>query len=220
MRPLPQLYLITDRQQLASGRQLTEVIEELLMAGVRLIQLREKDLPAAELLPLAQELRTLTRRYDSSLLINDRVDIAMAVDADGVHLGGHSMPPAYARKLLGPDKLIGVSTHSQQEIFTAAQQGANFVTFGPTFFTPSKATYGEPVGLTALQQACISSPLPIFALGGINLQNSQQVTSSGAHGIALISALLSAESPAVAAQKLLKTLGNSNAAGCHSKQFL
>lgn len=208
MRSLPPLYLITDRQQLPSGRQLLEVIEKLMQAGVRMLQLREKDLSAAELLPLAKDLRKLTHDYNCALLINDRVDIALAVAADGVHLGGHSVPASTARKLLGADKLIGVSTHSSHEITSAAEQGADFVTFGPVFHTPSKAAYGEPVGLDNLKQACVESPIPIYGLGGIKTENAAAIAQSGAHGIALISALLNAESPAKTCQKLLKTLNN------------
>lgn len=208
MRPLPPLYLITDRQQLPAGRQLLAVVEELLQAGLRLLQLREKDLSAAELYPLAKELRKLTNKYDCTLLINDRVDLALAINADGVHLGGHSLPVAVARDLLGPDRLIGVSTHSAQEIPAAAEQGADFVTFGPVFFTPSKATYGDPVGLAALQQACRISSIPVYALGGIKSDNTATVKQAGATGIALISALLSTESPATRCHELLKTLSN------------
>ncbi len=208
MQTLPPLYLITDRLQLPEGRQLLIVIEELLQAGLQMLQLREKDLSAAELLPLAADLRTLTRHYNCALLINDRVDVAMAVGADGVHLAGHSMPPTAARKLLGPNKLIGVSTHCLEDILAAAAQGANFVTFGPVFHTPSKAAYGEPVGLKKLQQVCAETSIPVYGLGGIKTNNCAAVTQTGAHGIALISALLNAVQPAETYQILLKNINN------------
>ena len=208
MSTLPPLYLITDRHQVPAGRELLAVIEELLQAGVRMLQLREKDLLAAELYPLAKELRTLTREYDCLLLINDRVDLALATGADGVHLGGHSLPLSTVRKLLGPDKLIGVSTHKFQEIPPAAEQGADFVTFGPVFFTASKAAYGAPAGLAKLQQSCAESPIPVYGLGGINQENASVVKQAGAHGIALISALLTADNPTTTCQKLLKTLNH------------
>jgi thiamine-phosphate pyrophosphorylase len=206
MASLPPLYLITDRQQLPAGRELLAVLEELLEAGVKMLQLREKDLPAAELLALANQLRELTVAYDCKLLINDRIDVALAVDADGVHLGGHSLPTMVARRLLGSDKLIGVSTHSLDEIRAAEMQGADFVTFGPVFFTPSKAAYGEPLGLQQLQQACSSNNLPIYGLGGIKATNVAAVSNAGAYGIALISALLCADSPAKSCQELLNIL--------------
>ena len=206
MLKLPPVYLITDRQQLAPGKQLPEVLEELLQAGVRMLQLREKDLSAAQLLPIATQVRQLTSRYDCFLLINDRIDIALAVDADGVHLGGHSVPVATARKLLGPDKLIGVSTHSPGEIQTAAQQGADFVTYGPVYHTPSKAAYGAPVGLNNLARACCISNLPVYGLGGIKADNAAAVFQSGASGIALISTLIAAPSPGNSYRQLVEQI--------------
>jgi thiamine-phosphate pyrophosphorylase len=195
MTNLPSIYLISDRQQLPDG-QLLPFVEQLLKSGLQLLQLREKDLSAAQLFPLAERLRKLTRRYGCKMLINDRVDVALAVDADGVHLGGHSLPTAAVRKQLGAQKLIAVSTHCAAEILQAAAAGADFVTFGPVFHTPSKAAYGEPLGLAELRQACNSSPIPVFALGGINLQNAAEAMTCGATGVALISTLLAAESPA------------------------
>jgi thiamine-phosphate pyrophosphorylase len=197
------LYLITDRHQVPAGRSLVETVEAALRGGVRAVQLREKDLPAAQLLPLAEELRTLTRRYDARLLINDRVDVALAVAADGVHLGGHSLPPATVRRLLGPEQLIGVSTHHVTEIAEAAASGADFVTFGPVFVTPSKAGFGPPLGLDALRAACSSSPIPVFALGGINADRLPLLHTSGARHIAVIAAIIAAPSPETAARALL-----------------
>lgn len=197
------LYLITDRRLVPAGRTLPQTIEAALAAGVRAVQLREKDLSAAEMLPLARQLRDLTHRYDARLLINDRVDLALAVEADGVHLGGHSLPTATVRGLLGPDRLIGVSTHHPDEILHAAAEGADFVTFGPVFATPSKAAYGQPQGLDALAAACRLSPLPVFALGGIDPGNAPAVRLAGAHGVALISAIIAADDPADAVRALL-----------------
>lgn len=195
MLKLPSTYLISNRQLLPE-KMLLVVIEELLVAGLSMLQLREKDLSAAQLFPLAVQLRQLTSRYNCKLLINDRIDLALASEADGVHLGGHSLPIAVARKLLGADKLLAVSTHSLAEVTQAAAAGADFVTFGPVFYTPSKAAYGQPVGLSELRQACNISPIPVFALGGINQQNAAATIACGATGVALISALLTAKSPA------------------------
>ncbi len=205
MGRLPSTYLISDRRLLPDGKQLS-VIESLLEAGLGLLQLREKDLSAAELFQLALQLRQLTRRYNCKLLINDRIDLALAVEADGVHLGGHSLPTAVVRELLGPQKLIGVSTHSAAEISSAAAAGADFITFGPIFHTPSKADFGAPVGLAELRQACRISPIPLFALGGINLQNAAEVMTCGADGVAMISALLTDSSPADSYSRLQKSL--------------
>lgn len=197
------LYLITDRRQVPPGRSLLATVDAALNGGVRAVQLREKDLPAAELFPLAMELRSLTRQYGARLLINDRIDVALAVDADGVHLGGHSLPAAVARTLLGPDKLIGVSTHNPAEIAAAAEAGADFVTFGPVFATPSKAAYGPPQGLAALAAACRTSRLPVFALGGIRTEHLAQLRASHVHGIAVIAAIMAAANPAAAVRALL-----------------
>jgi thiamine-phosphate pyrophosphorylase len=197
------LYLITDRNQVAVGHTLLSSVEAALQGGVRAVQLREKDLLAAELLPLAQQLRELTRHYGARLLINDRVDLALAVAADGVHLGGHSLPTALVRQLVGPERLIGVSTHSQADITRAAGQGADFVTFGPVYATPSKAAYGQPQGLQALTDACLSTPLPVFALGGISADRAVAVRRAGAHGIAVISAIIASPSPRMSAEALV-----------------
>jgi thiamine-phosphate pyrophosphorylase len=205
------LYLITDRKQLPPGRDFVETVAAALAGGVQAVQLREKDLAAAELYPLARELRALTTRYGARLLINDRLDVALAVEADGVHLGGHSLPVAVARKILGPDKLIGFSTHRPEEVTAAQQGGADFVTFGPVFFTPSKAAYGEPVGLGRLREACTASPLPVFALGGVTLERLPELLAAGSHGVALIAAILAAAEPAAAATAILSRLKNTSA---------
>ena len=205
-KSLPSLYLITDRHQIAKGRQLLEVIEELLQAGVRMVQLREKDLSAAELYPLAQELRSLTHRYKSLLLINDRIDLAQAIGADGVHLGGHSLPVKSARNILGSNYLIGASTHSVAEVESAQNQGADFVTYGPVYFTPSKQAYGKPVGIESLQSICARSNIPVYALGGIKANNTKTMLQAGAHGVAMISALLAGSSPTQAYQQIAALL--------------
>ncbi|WP_092345938.1 thiamine phosphate synthase [Desulfuromusa kysingii] len=205
-RSLPGVYLITDRHQIHKKKTLLETVDELLQAGLRMIQLREKDLSAAELYPLAKELRCLTHQYHSLLLINDRVDLAQAVNADGVHLGHHSLPIDVARKVIGSKLLIGASTHSHSEITRAYEQGADFVTYGPVYFTPSKAPYGKPVGLQSLQDICKYAPLPVYALGGVKTENALETLQSGVAGIAAISALLSTPSPAQAYANLTKVL--------------
>lgn len=194
------LYLITDRHQVPAGKTLPGVIEAALQGGVQAVQLREKDLSVADLLPLARELRTLTRQYGARLLINDKIDVALAVDADGVHLGGHSQATEVVRSRIGRKMLIGVSTHNSGEIQTACEQGADFVTFGPVYATPSKAVYGAPQGLPALAEACNNSTLPVFALGGITSARAAAVRAAGAHGIALISAIITSSSPISAAK--------------------
>jgi thiamine-phosphate pyrophosphorylase len=194
------LYFVTDRKQTAR-RPLLDVVHAALDGGVCAIQLREKDLEGGELYRLAVELRTLTTRYNAYLLINDRVDVALAVDADGVQLGQNSFPVQSARQLLGSEKLIGVSTHSSTEIDAA--RGADFIVFGPIYFTPSKAVYGEPQGLGRLRQAVQQSPAPVIAIGGIKKEQIAEVIATGAQGIGVITAISAATDPAQAARELL-----------------
>jgi thiamine-phosphate pyrophosphorylase len=200
------LYLITDRRA-SGGRDLALVVEEALKGGVKAVQLREKDLSSRDLYELAYAMRKLTARYSAGLYINDRVDIALAVDADGVHLGESSLPIHRARKMLGKKRLIGVSCHNPVNAVAAQDFGADFITYGPVFHTPSKAAYGPPVGIDSLRE--VTPPrlrIPVFALGGITSKNARQVISAGVHGIALISAVIAAENPREEAKTLLALL--------------
>lgn len=199
------LYLITDRHQ-TGGRDLFAVVEEALAGGVRCVQLREKDLPARALLELARAMRSLTDRFGARLLINDRVDIALAAGADGVHLGEEGMPAAVARELLGSGRLIGVSCHGRDGAAAAVAQGADFITFGPVYPTPSKAAYGEPVGIGQLAATTQEIHIPVFALGGIKEANIPEALAAGAAGIALISAIIAAPDPRERARALLALL--------------
>lgn len=199
------LYLISDRH-LTAGRPLPAVLEAALRGGVKAVQVREKDLAPGELYPLVRELRQLTWQHGARLLINDRIDIAMAVQADGVHLTTTSLPITVARQVLGAEALIGASTHNLIEAQAAADGGADFLVFGPVFFTPSKAPYGEPVGLAALRAVRSAVKTPILAIGGIKKDNVEQVLATGADGIAVISAIIAADDPAAATRDLLETL--------------
>lgn len=199
------LYLITGRGE-TQGRGLEFVVEEALRGGVRAVQLREKDLTSKELYEAAYELRRVTARHGAKLFINDRVDVALAVDADGVHVGSSSIPIYKVRRLLGEQKLIGVSCHNQVQAITAQELGADFITFGPVFYTPSKAPYGDPVGLELLQTVTDMLEIPVFALGGIKRENCAEAVSCGVHGVALISAIMSAPEPREAARSILSLL--------------
>ncbi len=194
--PLPDFdfYLVTDRHQ-TGGRELLWVLEQALDGGTRAVQLREKDLHGKELFFLAEKVRNLCARYRAAFLINDRIDVACAVDADGVQLGMSSIPIEAARPLLGPDRLIGASTHTIMEAREAERQGADFVLFGPIYFTPSKAAYGAPQGLAAIKKIVENVALPVYAIGGIKMENVAEVMSAGVHGIALISAVMAALDP-------------------------
>jgi len=200
------LYLITDRNNLPAGEHLLGRVEAALLGGVRCVQLREKDLAPDELLPLAHEMRMLTEAFGARLLINGDLEVARAVDADGVHLGGGAVPAAEARRRLGPGKLIGVSTHRVEEIAAAARDGADFVTFGPVWFTASKARYCDPAGLDRLREACTEAPLPVFALGGLTPERVDDLRSVGCRRAACIGAILHADDPAAAARRFLTAL--------------
>ncbi len=185
------LYLITDRKQIKMP--LSAAVRLALEGGVRAVQLREKGLPIRELLALSQELRAMTKEFGAKLFINDQVDVAVAVEADGVHLGHASMPAAAVRKIVGTKLMIGVSTHTVEEARLAESAGADFVTFGPIYETPSKMQLGAPIGLDALRSAKRAVDIPIFALGGIRGSNIGHVLWAGAYGVSMISAIFGAE---------------------------
>lgn len=199
------LYLVTDRTQ-TRGHDLLWVLEQALAGGVKAVQLREKDLGGKELFHLAEKTRNLCERYDAALFINDRVDVALGVDAAGVQLGKASLPIETARSLLGPHKLIGASIHSLMEGQQAERAGADFVLFGPVYFTPSKAAFGAPQGLASLAKIVEMLSLPVYAIGGVTPDNTTSVQHVGARGVALIAAIMAAEKPQDAAQTMVRLL--------------
>lgn len=200
------LYLVTDRHQTA-GRDLLWVLEQALAGGVKAIQLREKDLNGRDLFWLADKCRKLCEQYRAALMINDRIDVALAVDAAGVQLGKLSLPIPTARQLLGAEKLIGASTHSLEEARAAEEGGADFIVFGPVYFTPSKARYGAPQGLITLKEIVEKTSLPVYAIGGIKVACISEAKHTGIRGVALISAVMSARNPKTATEELLALLG-------------
>jgi thiamine-phosphate pyrophosphorylase len=201
------LYVVTDRS-LTKGRPIEVVIEAALAGGAKAIQLREKDLSTRDLYQLVERLLPIVRGRGASLLINDRVDLALVLLIDGVHLSRTSLPPAEARALLGPARLIGVSCHSLAEAIEADRGGADFIVFGPLFPTPSKATYGPPVGLTRLSEVRRQVRLPILGIGGITVVNAASVMAAGADGAAIISAVMAADDPVRAVSTLLHGVGS------------
>lgn len=199
------LYLVTDRSA-TRGRDLVDVVERSLAAGVRAVQLREKDLSGRELFSLAERVQRACERYGADLFLNDRIDVALAVEAAGVQLGNQSIPIAAARALLG-DRTIGASTHSLEQARAAEGDGADFILFGPVYFTPSKAAYGVPQGLARLKEVVEKISLPVYAIGGVGAENVAAIKKTGARGAALISAVMSAADPAAAAIEILRRLG-------------
>jgi len=182
------LYLIADTGQVQKN--LLSSVEKAIEGGVKAVQLRGKNMPARELMRIGERLRSMTAERSVRFFVNDRIDVAMALDADGIHLGQNSLPVEIVRKITGERFIIGVSTHCLRELDEAEAGGADFVTFGPVFETPSKSMYGPPVGLRRLSNAVKRSGIPVFAIGGIRLERVKGVLERGAHGVAVISAIL------------------------------
>ncbi len=199
------LYLVTDRNTTA-GRELSRVLEEALEGGVRAVQLREKDLEGRALLELARKVNALCHRYGAELFVNDRVDVALAADAAGVHLAANSLPVKVVRELLGPDRKIGVSTHSVEEARAAAAAGADFIVFGPVYPTPSKLAFGAPQGPAALKAVTDATSVPVFAIGGVKPHHLPEIKAHGTARIALISAISEAPDPGAATRDMLAAL--------------
>jgi thiamine-phosphate pyrophosphorylase len=210
---VPRLYIVTDRTA-TGNRPLLEVVAQALggIAGTGLapqevaVQLREKDLEGRALLELARPLRDLTAAAGVGLYVNDRVDVALAVGADGVHLAGSSLSPGEARAI-APSLAIGVSAHRTADVRAAAGQ-ATFAVFGPIRDTPSKRGYGPPLGVQPLVEA-VRLPLPLLAIGGIDADSVAAVVAAGAHGIACIRPVMQAIDPAETVRKLAVALASS-----------
>ena len=200
----PRLMLIVEVADVTVRR---PAIAAALAGGVDAVQLRDRRAGGATLLAAARELRALTRTHGALLLVNDRIDVALASDADGVHLPAASFPIAAARALLGPTPWIGRSTHSASEAATAATEGADYVVLGPIFATPLKEPFGPPLGIAALGDAAAHVPCPVVAVGGITAENAPTLRAAGAHGAAVIRAILEASDPAATTRALVWTPG-------------
>lgn len=198
------LVLITDRN--LCKHPFLNTIKLALKGGVTTVQVREKGLTTHELYSFALELRKITSDFKANLIINDRVDIALAVEADGVHLGWQSFPFPVVRRLLGSEKLIGISTHGRQEALQAKDYGADYITLGPVFETPSKSGLLQPTGTGEMQNIKNEVKIPVIALGGINVENVEAVLAAGADGIAVISSIMYADDPEEAAKSLYKKI--------------
>jgi thiamine-phosphate pyrophosphorylase len=198
--PRPFLYYITDR--VALDRPLVTFLIEAVAAGIDFIQLREKDLSTAELLGLARSVPEAASR----LVVNDRVDVAVAAGAGGVHLGGQSVPPAAVRRIVPAGFLVGVSCHSVSEVIEAEGAGADYALLGPVFPTASKLKYGSPIGLDVISSAAGRVRIPVLALGGVTLERARSCVEAGAAGVAAISLFQQAPSVSERAQKLREVL--------------
>jgi len=196
------LYLVTD-SALCRGRSLTDVVADAVRGGVTCVQLREKELGTREFVARAQALKSLLLPLQIPLVINDRIDVALACQADGVHLGQSDMPVDLVRKILPPHVFIGLSVENDQDIAQAIDLPVDYLGISPVFATPTKTDTQTPWGLAGLQRARAMTALPLVAIGGINRANAAQVSHGGADGLAIVSAICAADDPASAAAELL-----------------
>ncbi len=196
----PILCLVTDRNATA-GRSLEQSVLEAVRSGVKLVQLREKGLSARELYNLGCSLRDPVREAGAALVVNDRVDVALALGVDGVHLGGGSLPVREARALVGGEKLVGVSVHSLEEALQAEADGADYLGLGTIFETRSHPGR-PPAGLELISRVIRAVRIPVVAIGGINRRNARLVMEAGAQGVAVITAILSADDVSDATRSL------------------
>lgn len=200
-----QLYVITG-EQFYPNRHYMDVIEEAIQGGADIIQLREKKKSKKEMLDMAKNIRALTSKYNVLFIVNDHLDIALAVDADGLHLGQDDLPLQEARRLLGPDKIIGVSTHALSEALEAEQNGADYIGVGPVYATNTKEDVVDPVGLQYVQEVSQNVSIPFVAIGGIKEHNVRDVLQAGAKRVCVVSAIVGAEDVQGAAQSFCEEI--------------
>jgi thiamine-phosphate pyrophosphorylase len=194
-------YLITDRA-LCGSRGVTAVVQAAIAGGVSIVQLRDPEAKTGRLVDEARALLRLLRPAGIALIVNDRVDVALAADADGVHVGQLDMPVADARKLLGPDRILGLSISSLAELERAQLDGVDYLGVGPIFATQTKPDAAPPIGLAELAQIVARTRLPVAAIGGIHPANAAQTIEAGAVGVAVVSAICAASDPAGATREL------------------
>jgi thiamine-phosphate pyrophosphorylase len=200
----PSLYVILDRA-IARGRDLGALLEAVIAGGCRMVQLREKEWPSGRLWPLAERLRERCRKAGVTFIVNDRVDLAVALGADGVHLGQDDLPPAHARPLLRPGMILGLSTHSVEQARLARDAGADYVAVGSMFPTTTKSDF-QLVGPALVRRVRAELQVPLIGIGGITADNLPEVIRAGADGVAVISAVGAAADPAAATRRLLQAI--------------
>lgn len=205
----PTLYVILDRTA-ARDRDLGAVLESVIAGGARMVQLREKAWPSGRLLPLAERLRGRCRTAGVTFIVNDRVDLALAVGADGVHLGQDDLPPRAARPLLRSGMILGRSTHGVEQARAALAEGADYIAVGSMFPTATKPDF-ELVGPDLIRKLRPEIPVPLIGIGGITPANVAQVIGAGADGVAVISAVCGADDPAEATRRFLRAIAAARA---------
>lgn len=196
------LYLVTDRGLCPKGRSLVQTVKEAVEGGVTMVQLREKDIDTRTFIEEALELKALLGPLGVPLIINDRVDVALASDADGVHIGQSDMPYSIARRLLGPDRIIGLSVENMNQVAQANALDVDYIGVSPVFATPTKTDTARPFGLEGLREAVKLSHHPTVAIGGMNALTAADVMAAGTDGIAVVSAIIAAPDPRAAAEEL------------------
>ena len=195
------LYLVTDRG-LAGGRDISWIVREAVAGGVTMVQLREKDCSTAEFVTLAKELKAALQPLGVPLIINDRIDVALAIDADGVHIGQSDMPYKTARALLGKNKIIGLSVETMEEVIAANALDVDYIGISPVYATPTKTDTLTPFGLEGIEQVMQLSRHRCVAIGGMNRDTIGEVIARGVEGVAVVSAIVAAESPRAASAEL------------------
>ncbi len=198
------LYLVTDRD-LLGDKDLAATVEQAIQGGVTVVQIREKTLSTLEFFQMASVVKGVTDKYDVPLIVNDRADIALAIDAAGLHIGQADLPLVVARKLLGPNKIIGVSAATIEEAFQAQAEGADYLGIGAIFPTSTKDD-ADSVSLAELKSIKAKVTIPVVAIGGINSNNIQDVVKTGVEGAAVVSAIVAAAEPSEAARNLIKLM--------------
>lgn len=212
--PESDLYCLTD-SGLCLGRPTVDVVDAMLQAGVRIIQYREKEKKAGEMLRECYALRRMTREAGACFIVNDHVDIAILCDADGVHVGQEDLPVGEVRRLVGPDRAIGLSTHSPEQAKAAVAAGADYIGVGPIFATKTKKDVCDPVGYAYLDWVVAHLDLPFVAIGGIKLHNIGEVAAHGARSCALVSEIVGAADIAAQVHKVRAAMRGGAGAGCH-----
>ncbi|MFI3323247.1 MAG: thiamine phosphate synthase [Rikenellaceae bacterium] len=202
------LYLVTD-SDLAAGRDLEQIVCRAVEGGVTIVQLREKELPTGEFVARARRLKAALEPYSIPLIINDRIDVALAADADGVHIGQSDMSYEDARAILGEDKIIGLSVESLEEVVAANTLDVDYIGISPLHATPTKTDTATPFEIEGCCKAVDLSVHPTVAIGGINLGNVAQTMACGVDGVAVVSAIICAEDPKAASDQLLKAISES-----------
>ncbi|WP_025028738.1 thiamine phosphate synthase [Caldalkalibacillus mannanilyticus] len=203
------LYVITG-EQFYPQQEYLAVIEEAILGGADIVQLREKNKTKKELLEMAKKLKELCSKYHVPFIVNDHIDIALAVDADGIHLGQDDLPLSEARRILGSEKIIGISTHAIEEAIEAERNGADYIGVGPIYETKSKVDVVDPVGLSYIKEVVSQTKIPFVAIGGIKLHNLDKVLEAGAQRICVISAIVGAENVKEAASQFSSRIRAAN----------